>query len=222
MRGQKLIKKIDQELLQEISTEYRRLVLKEKIKKDLITVGEISGKILLAAGVLAGILVVGAIAPNIIGAIGKLTKGKRRKVYFNCKSTQFNQSLSYLKKQRIVGVSQGRGGREITLTKRGRQRFYIHLVENIAIPKPKKWDGQWRIVIFDVLEKFKVGREALREKLYNLGFRQIQKSIFVFPYPCEKEVNFVREIFGLSNQVRLIQASHFEGEEEVKEYFNLS
>ena len=56
-------------------------------------------------------------------------------------------------------------------------------------------DGEWRIVIFDIPEKFKKAREALRMKLKELGFLELQKSVFIFPYECEDEINFIVEVF---------------------------
>src|SRR3989344_4682297 len=43
-------------------------------------------------------------------------------------------------------------------------------IDEMEIKKPAKWDGEWRIVIFDIPERFKKAREALRKKLKDLGF----------------------------------------------------
>lgn len=221
MRGRRLIKKIDQKLLEEISADYKKLILKEKVKENLFTVGKISGQILLVAGVLAGGVILATIAPNVIGAIGKMAGVKREKIYFRCRESRFNQGLAYLNKQKLIRTIQDSEGMAIELTNKGRRRFQANLLENITIAKPKRWDRQWRIVIFDISEKFKTAREALRERLQRLGFYQIQKSVFIFPYPCAKEINFIKQIFGLDYQVRIILSSGFEGEEEIKKYFGL-
>ena len=44
---------------------------------------------------------------------------------------------------------------------------------------PPKWDGFWRIVIFDVPEKFKKARNALSKKIKDLGLFPLQKA-FLF------------------------------------------
>ena len=45
-----------------------------------------------------------------------------------------------------------------------------------------KWDGKWRIVIFDIEEKNKKVRETFRHKLKELGFGQLQKSVWISPH----------------------------------------
>lgn len=221
MRGQRLIKNVDQKFLQELNKDYGHLIFKDRIKKNLYTAGEISSRLLLVAGVLAGTVILAAIAPNIIGVIGKMAKRKEGRIYFDCDQKQFSRALKYLKNRQFVKVKHEEMSTTIKLTKKGRQRYNLFLLDNIKIPKPKKWDGRWRIVIFDIFEQLKIAREALREKLKNLGFYQLQKSVFVFPYPCEKEINFIKQIFGVGEQVCLIFADHFQGEEDVKKYFKI-
>ncbi len=46
---------------------------------------------------------------------------------------------------------------------------------------PKTWDGKWRILAFDIPETKRRVREKLREYLWILGFKPIQKSIWVTP-----------------------------------------
>ena len=52
----------------------------------------------------------------------------------------------------------------------------------------KPWDGSWRFVIFDLPEKYKVKRNILRDKLYELGFGQMQKSIYISPFDFVKDM----------------------------------
>lgn len=40
------------------------------------------------------------------------------------------------------------------------------------------WDGKWRVVIWDIPEKRRMARDLLRYKLKQLGFSQLQKSIW--------------------------------------------
>lgn len=48
--------------------------------------------------------------------------------------------------------------------------------------KPQHWDGQWYLVIFDIPESHKQKREILRNKLKDLGFGMLQKSVWLSPY----------------------------------------
>ena len=84
---------------------------------------------------------------------------------------------------------------KIVLTKEGQKKALKFKLDEMKIKKPAKWDGEWRIVIFDIPERFKKAREALRKKLKDLGFIKLQESVFVFPYECENEIDFVIEVF---------------------------
>lgn len=53
----------------------------------------------------------------------------------------------------------------------------------------KKWDGKWRLVIFDIEEKLRKVRNNLRRKLKELGFGMWQKSIYISPHPVMREMN---------------------------------
>ncbi len=58
----------------------------------------------------------------------------------------------------------------------------------------KKWDGYWRIVIFDIEEKNRLIRNLLRRKLRELGFGMWQKSVYITPHPVTEEINeFLKE-----------------------------
>ncbi|KKT24742.1 MAG: Transcriptional regulator, PaaX family [Parcubacteria group bacterium GW2011_GWA2_43_9b] len=89
--------------------------------------------------------------------------------------------------------------------------------------KRQKWDSLWRIVIFDISEDKKVAREALRRKLKRFGFYHLQKSVFVFPYDCEKEIAALADFFEENDNIEYIIAKTLGGKErEIKDFFDLS
>jgi DNA-binding transcriptional regulator PaaX len=76
-------------------------------------------------------------------------------------------------------------------------------------------------VVFDIPEKLKRGRDALREKLKELGFYELQKSVFVFPYECRDEIEFIIEIFELRKYVRFGVLEEIDNELHLKKIFEL-
>jgi len=65
----------------------------------------------------------------------------------------------------------------------------------------KRWDGYWRMVVFDVPEERRKLRNALRGKLNQLGFGQWQRSVYITPFDLEEEINqFLKEneVFGMA------------------------
>jgi CRISPR/Cas system-associated endoribonuclease Cas2 len=119
---------------------------------------------------------------------------------------------------------QNRGGQiYIYLTKEGKKKAGKYQIDDLEIKRSKKWDKKWRILIFDIKEKQRIKREALRGKIKELGLYKLQKSIWVCPYDFEKEMKLLRDFFGLTQgEMKLIVASHIEGEEDMKKHFGLA
>jgi len=138
------------------------------------------------------------------------------------KSEPLVRSITYLKKRGLVSVAERDGQQVLALSENGKKRMLQFDLEKIAIKKPRRWDGYWRLVLFDIPERKKRGREALRMKLNQLGFYPLQKSCFVHPFDCKAEIDFVSEFFEVSTYVNFILAKEIEGGSQLKKYFNLS
>jgi len=52
----------------------------------------------------------------------------------------------------------------------------------------KKWDGKWRVVIFDIKEMNRYLRDRLRDKLKELSFGMLQKSVWITPHDIGKDM----------------------------------
>jgi len=116
-----------------------------------------------------------------------------------------------------------RGGQiYISLTREGKKRAGKYQIDDLEIKRPKKWDGKWRILIFDVKNKDKLKREALRGKIKELGLSQLQKSVWVYPYDFRKEFQILRSFFEFTNrEMQIITATEIEDDKEAKTHFNL-
>lgn len=111
---------------------------------------------------------------------------------------------------------------QITLTKLGKEYALKYKIDEIIVKKPNIWDKKWRLVIFDIPEKRRVARNSLRNKLRKLDFYELQKSVFVHPYPCQNEIEFIVEFFKIRPCVRYAEVTNLTNEEELKLHFNLS
>jgi DNA-binding transcriptional regulator PaaX len=109
----------------------------------------------------------------------------------------------------------------LILTKKGKNRALTYQIDEIKIKPMAKWDGKWRMVLFDIPEKHKKGRDALSRVLKNMGFYTFQKSIFISPFECGDEMNFVIEFFNLRLYVRSIIATKIDNELDLKKHFDL-
>ena len=116
------------------------------------------------------------------------------------KETQLRRALHRLKKQsRIEYIKESDNNMTIKITKGGRDFLRKMDFDNLTLERTENWDKKWRLVIFDIPEKKKPAREVLREKLKDLGMKKLQHSIWITPFPCEKEINLIKTVFNLSD-----------------------
>jgi len=135
---------------------------------------------------------------------------------------KFSQALWRLKRDRLIITKQKREGVfAVELTEKGKRKIKEFRFADMEIPIPKKWDGKWRIVIFDIPNKRNAGREALRNKIKELDFYQLQKSVWAFPYPCEAEIEFITELFRLYPYVQIIEATKIKNDAKLRKYYGL-
>ena len=125
--------------------------------------------------------------------------------------------------EHLVSIEEDAGGtRTVVLSERGRKRAFSFRIHAMVIPKPEKWDGLWHAVFFDVPEDARIARGSLRRKLYDLGFYHWQKSVFVHPYPCRDEIDFIATFFNVRNFVRYATLSLVSHEAELLRHFRLA
>lgn len=80
----------------------------------------------------------------------------------------------------------------------------------------KKWNGKWLIVVFDIPEKKKRDRDILRNKLYELGFGKLQRSVFISPFDIYEDLVEFLESLGFSKQALVIESKKLWVEDEKK------
>ncbi|MDP3794832.1 MAG: hypothetical protein Q8R13_02800 [bacterium] len=135
---------------------------------------------------------------------------------------ELKRAIRRLYESQLIGYREHKdGSTEIVLTKQGRAIGLRYKLDEMTIQKPERWDRKWRVILFDIPEEHKDLRNALREKLQALGCILLQKSVFVHPYECREEIDFVIEIFGARRYVRFIEATTIDNELHLKKKFRL-
>lgn len=194
----------------------------EKLR-DYLDSGTTKAKI---ATVALSVLAVASIPLLIIGA-GVMGNAVQVFHSFNKSKKYSNKQLSSaiydMKRQKLIEYIRDQDGKTIVkITKKGKARLRAFSIELMEIPKPKKWDGKWRLVMFDIPMRFTKGREALRYHLKNLNFFQFQKSAWIYPYPCEDEILFIADFFGVGKFVEILTIESILRDEKIKRHFHLS
>lgn len=94
----------------------------------------------------------------------------------------------------------------LRITDKGREKA---LVAKLLLDD-SKWDGKWRIVIFDIPEKRRVARDIFRQKLKSWGFIPWQQSVWVTKKDCAKLLReFIKNI-GIKDWVKVIESESVE------------
>ncbi len=110
----------------------------------------------------------------------------------------------------------------ITLTEKGRIKAGRFQIDSLEVKRLKKWDKLWRMVIFDISQLRKFYRDLFRQKLKDLGFYQLQKSVWVHAFDCRDEIELLKEFFGLSEkEVCLVVAKEVDNDDKMREFFGL-
>lgn len=169
----------------------------------------------LALVVLAGVLSTFAVAPGLTRLAGQYQRSKKYT------GKQLHGATCNLKKTGYIETQEIFGKPRVVLTEKGRKYFEKMLFEDSCIPDPEKWDGIWRFVLFDIPVNHTRARDALRFRLRSLGFYQYQKSVWVYPYPCEKEVLFIADYFGAGEFVEIMEVTHLTKDAELRKHFKL-
>ena len=159
------------------------------------------------------------VAPNVPKAMAPLLRELAKKI--DAKPQALQRSLLSLKHRKLVTFKKRKGKMVLVISVDGKERLVYGSLRNVQLQRPVKWDGKWRVIIFDIPEKRKSAREALRKKFCTLGLLRIQKSCFVYPYECREEIDTISSFFDVVEDITYIIAESFEGEQEAKEYFNL-
>jgi CRISPR-associated endonuclease Cas2 len=64
-------------------------------------------------------------------------------------------------------------------------------------------------------------RNNFRRILKQVHFFRLQKSVYLSPYSCSEQIEFLREYFGVGEDVQIITADKLENESVYKQYFGL-
>lgn len=135
---------------------------------------------------------------------------------------KFRNAFYYLRKKKLIDVEYRGNQMYFSLTEEGKKKAGKYKINDLKIKAAKKWDKKWRVLIFDIEDKHRVKREALRGKIKELGLYQLQKSVWVCPYEFKKEMKLLRDFFGLkTKEMKVIAASEIEDDQPIRQFFNL-
>lgn len=171
-------------------------------------------KAVISAIAVAGILAVGALAPNAIGLLSKTGLLPKRRQQVN---TAFNKLL----KNGYIRLDTQKGRSFVRLTQKG-ERFAALMGEGKLVPKkPKHWDKRWRLLMFDIPERRRRTRTLVRQTLMTMGFYRLQDSVWVYPYDCEELIMLLKADLKIGKDLLYIIADKVEQDVAIRAHFGL-
>jgi hypothetical protein len=187
--------------------------MRTKVKKNSLAI-----KILKVIGV-AGMIAIAAASPYF--GLG-LIRGVRRR-YDKKTWRKFYQSLYYLNRRGHVNFlgTTADGEINVEITEKGKTILGLVDIDSMKLARSPKWDGKWRIVIFDVPNTKNRQRTAFAGKLRELGFIMVQKSVWAYPFECRKEVMILRKFYEVEPYVTYLEGIEVEDEFNWRGKFNL-
>ena len=113
------------------------------------------------------------------------------------------------------------GTTTLVLSENGKQKALRFDIDKLEIKKHVQWDKKWRVIMFDIPEKLKRLRDSLRLHFKEIGLIELQKSVFVSPYPCNKEIEFILEFYNAHKHVRFVLAEKIDNQLHLMKKFDL-
>ncbi len=194
----------------------QRSARREELVRKARAAGGVIAKSLLVLGMIGGVVMIATVAPNLFAAVGRIAG---RSGFFERRG--LSKATKYLRRRKYITLKKAEDWYELKITPKGADIILQKSLNELQVQHEGKWDGVWRMVIFDIPNKHKWARDALRRQLRAMGFYALQESVFVFPYECEQEIAFLIDLFSVSRYVRLVRTKDILHDDDLREFFGL-
>lgn len=176
-----------------------------------------AGTFLAASLVLPGI-------PLITSKIMKLKEesdyAKSEKEWEKFNIWRLRQILKRMYESKYVEIKEQNGIPVVKLAESGRSKLLKYDIEQMQLDE-SKLDGYWRLIVYDVKTTKRQNSEAFRRTISKLKLLKLQKSVYLTPFKCEDEIEYLRQVFNIGNEVIILKVKNLENEEPYKKYFGI-
>lgn len=191
----------------EIEKQVRKRDKKANLQKTILTT-------LFACGGLS----IALFAPKMLRILKSLEPDFMKDKYHKY---SFNRSISNLKNAGLITLEKNERGSFICLTPKGESKLRQLELIDFKIKKSKRWDGKWRLLMFDVKEERKGARNKIRYTLRQIGFMRLQDSVWVYPYDCEDLVMLLKADFKIGKDLLYVVADVIENDKKLRQMFGI-
>ena len=121
----------------------------------------------------------------------------------------------------LIFISKEDGKSYTRLTKSGEEKLVRYELGEMAVEKPKHWDGKWRLVIFDIRERRRTTRDFLRQQLQGLGLVRLQNSVWVYPYDFSELTVLFKADAMIGKDILYLTVEELENDSWLRKHFGL-
>src|SRR3989338_5051423 len=179
--------------------------------------GQIESMIL-GALVIGGVLTLAAAAPKTLQLLRYVDLGA---IVSRDPRKRLRETASRLKRKGLIKFVVRHGKTHMQLTEKG-SKFASSIASGTHhIRKPLRWDGRWRLVIFDISEKRRPLRDRVRRLMHGLGFYRLQDSVWVHPYECEEIIAILKTDMRIGRELLYVIADAIEFDKPLRAHFKL-
>ncbi|MBI2033530.1 MAG: hypothetical protein HYT13_00300 [Candidatus Liptonbacteria bacterium] len=132
------------------------------------------------------------------------------------------RKIRELEKRKLISIQENDDDAiRIELTHRGKRVVRQYHLDNLKLKVPSKWNGYWHLAIYDIPSSKRRASDALRQKLRDMGLFQLQKSVWVAPYPFLEELEFLTVLFEieLNKHIYYFRSRELPREKEIRRFF---
>ncbi len=194
--------------------EKRKIGIVRKIPYGLI------GRVILGAIAMAGLAGIAMAAPNAIQIAKLFRKHGRNDICRYQSPSYIRKTLKGLQRRGMVKIFERNGDIRMYLTAKGEQELLKYKLQEKLLAR-RRWDKQWRIIIFDIEEKRRYARNRIRSSMQSFGFAKLQDSVWVYPYECEEAVTLLKAQYKMGKELVYIVAGDIENDQWLRKKFRL-
>ena len=186
-----------------------------KTKEVLMLLG--AGAFLAASIIFPGLPMA---AKPFIDVVKEADRNKRQKEWEKFNLWRLRQVIKRMQNSKLVEVKEEKGIPIIKVTQKGKQKLLRYKIDEMVLDE-SNWDGKWRLIIYDVQTGKRANSEMFRIMLNKLKFLKLQRSVYLTPFKCEDEIEYLRLLFEIGNEVQILKVGSLENEAAYRRYFGI-
>ena len=131
---------------------------------------------------------------------------------------RYYDAVYKLKKRGAVEIFEKNNQRFLKITRKGELEI---LLSKAKLKTFQKWDGKWRLIIFDIPESSRDKRNQLRYLLKQNSFQKLQASVFISPYTLNREgIDYLKRT-ELIDYIRMLRVDEIDDDKKLRKHFRL-